>query len=124
MTLLVFELTKKKSLALVTMGMMAISPWAIQFSRVGFETQIAADFNIIMVYLFVKGLQKNYLLPLSAIFGVLTIYIYQSEKVFMPLQKLKTDKYNRLDNNNTHEYYSSSCYLFPILESCKKIKIR
>jgi 4-amino-4-deoxy-L-arabinose transferase-like glycosyltransferase len=83
--LLVFELTKKKSLALVTMGMMAISPWAIQFSRVGFETQIAADFNIIMVYLFVKGLQKNYLLPLSAIFGVLTIYIYQSEKVFMPL---------------------------------------
>jgi 4-amino-4-deoxy-L-arabinose transferase-like glycosyltransferase len=82
---LIKELTKNERLALITMGMMAISPWAIQFARVAFETQIASVFNIIMVYLFIKGLQKNYLLPLSAVFGVLTIYIYQSEKVFMPL---------------------------------------
>ena len=83
--LLVKEVTKNEKLSLIAMGMMAISPWSIQFSRVAFETQVASVFNIITVYLFIKGLQKHYLLPFSAVFGVLTIYIYQSEKVFMPL---------------------------------------
>ena len=82
---LVKELTRNDRLSLIAMAVMAISPWSIQFSRVAFETQVASVLNIITVILFLKGLKKHYLLPFSAIAGVLTIYMYQSEKVFMPL---------------------------------------
>lgn len=72
-------------LALAASFFMAISPWSIQFSRVGFESNVGDLLNILMVLFFVKGLKKPYMLYLSAVFAGLGLYIYQSEKVFTPL---------------------------------------
>lgn len=75
-------------LALMASTVLAISPWSLQFSRVGFESNVADAFNILMALFFVKGLKKPLFLPLAAVMGAFSIYTYQSDKVFTPLLAL------------------------------------
>lgn len=72
-------------LSLLSSFLLAISPWSIQFSRVGFESNTGVTLNMLMVLFFLKGLKKPWMLSLSAFFAGLSIYSYQSEKVFTPL---------------------------------------
>lgn len=72
-------------LSLLASFFVAISPWSIQFSRVGFESHVGTVLNCLSALFFLKGLKKPWLLFLSAIFAGLSIYVYQSEKVFTPL---------------------------------------
>ncbi len=72
-------------IALLSAGLMAISPWSLQFSRVGFEANSGDTLNILTALFFLKGLKKPWMLFLSALFAGLDIYMYQSEKVFTPL---------------------------------------
>ncbi len=71
-------------IAELTSFLLAISPWHLQFSRVAFESNLGLSLNIFSVLFFVKGLKKPILLPLSACFMGLSLYAYQSEKVFVP----------------------------------------
>lgn len=82
---LVKELFKKDSFALLSAGLLAISPWHIQFSRIAFESNVGLAFNIFAVFCFLLGLRRPWLLPLSASLLALNLYVYQSEKVFVPL---------------------------------------
>jgi len=75
----------KEPLALIASFLMAISPWSIQFSRVAFESNVGNVLNILTALFFVKGLKKPWLLSVSALCAALSIYVYQSEKVFTPL---------------------------------------
>ncbi len=82
----IFQNYKHKDyLALLSSFFLAISPWSIQFSRVAFESNIGNALNILTVLFFVKALKKPWMLFLSAFFAGLSIYVYQSEKVFTPL---------------------------------------
>ncbi len=76
---------KSEAIALLSAMLMAISPWSIQFSRVGFESNVGDALNILVALFFVKGLKKPWMLLLSAFFAAASIYVYQSEKVFTPL---------------------------------------
>ncbi len=81
-----FEKQKYRDyISLVASFLLAISAWSLQFSRVGFESNVASTLNILTVLFFVKGIKKPWMLVLSAIFAGLGIYTYQSEKVFVPL---------------------------------------
>ncbi len=71
--------------ALTVSQLMAISPWHIQFSRVGFEAGVGLTCNLAVIYFFLKGLKKPQFLIFSGIFAALNLYIYQSEKVYTPL---------------------------------------
>jgi 4-amino-4-deoxy-L-arabinose transferase-like glycosyltransferase len=82
---LVKLLFKRTDLALLTAFLLAISPWHIQFSRIAFEANVGVLLNLSMVYFFIKGLKSPQLLILAAASGALSIYAYQSEKVFIPL---------------------------------------
>lgn len=82
---LVKELCKRTDIALVTALLLAISPWHIQFSRIAFESNVGVLLNMSMVFFFLKGLRHPRWLLLAAISGALSIYAYQSEKVFTPL---------------------------------------
>ncbi len=82
---LIRELFKRNDLALLVSFLLAISPWHIQFSRLGFETNIGLSLNIFAALFFIKGLKKPWLLSLSTVSAALAIYAYQSEKVFTPL---------------------------------------
>ncbi len=72
-------------LPLSVAGLLAISPWHIQFSRIAFEAQVGLAFNILSVLFFIKGLRKGAYLLLSVSFAAASIYIYQSEKVYLPI---------------------------------------
>lgn len=82
------ELFKRDSIALTAAFLLAISPWSLQFSRLGFEANVGDALNIFMALFFIKGLKKPWLLTLSTFCAALAIYVYQSEKVFTPLLML------------------------------------
>lgn len=75
----------KDHLSLLAAFAIAISPWSIQFSRVGFESHVGTVLNCLSALFFLKAFKKPWVLSLSAIFAGLSIYTYQSEKVFTPL---------------------------------------
>ena len=65
--------------------LLAVSSWHIQFSRVAFEANVALTFNLLGLYFFLKGLLKRSFFFLSVFFFSLSICLYQSEKVFVPI---------------------------------------
>ncbi len=82
---LVRALFKRKDIALIAALLLAISPWHIQFSRVGFESNIGLAFNVFAALFFIKGLKKPWMLFLSAACMGLNFSVYQSDRVFTPL---------------------------------------
>ena len=82
---LVKELFKKDSIALLTSFLLAISPWHIQFSRVAFEANVGLALNIFGILFFFKAFKRPWFLLLSALMWGLSLHVYQSEKVFVPL---------------------------------------
>ena len=82
---LVKELFKRDYVALLTSFVLAISPWHIQFSRVAFESNVGASLNVFAILFFLKSFKKPWLLVLSALAMGLSMHVYQSEKVFVPL---------------------------------------
>jgi len=83
-----FTMENKKiitPLALLSALFLAVSPWHIQFSRIGFEANVALTGNLLFYLFFLKGLKNGKFLIPAAIFAGLTVYLYQSAKVFTPL---------------------------------------
>ncbi len=97
--LLIKRLFKKENLALVAMALAAISPWQLQFSRVGFEANIGlfttvASFTFLLYSLVFdkEKVSKKKIIAflLSAIFFGLSFYSYHAERIFVPLLFLAT----------------------------------
>jgi len=65
--------------------LLAISPWHLQFSRIGFESNIAVALNIFGALFFLLALKRPVFLLFSAAIFALNLYMYQSSKVFVPL---------------------------------------
>src|SRR3989338_4167524 len=70
---------KKARLPLLVLTNLLIMPWAIHFSRIGFESHLSLFWLTLMVWLVVK---KNYL---AAATGLLGIYSYISLRLIAPL---------------------------------------
>lgn len=83
--LLISELTGNKKLALVAAGVLALSPWHLQYSRAGFEVTEMLFFYIIGLWLFFKSLREGKWLWLSAVCLALTPWVYSTAKLFTPL---------------------------------------
>lgn len=86
MYLLVKEISKNESLSQVAAGMLAISPWHLQYSRAGFEVTEMLFFLLLGLWLFFKTInEKNgKWLWLSVVCLVLTPWIYSTAKLFTP----------------------------------------
>ena len=69
-----------KKASLVSIGLLAINPWAIHFSRGAWEANVSFFFTALASLLFIR---KKYLL--SALFFGLTFWTYQGAKLFTPL---------------------------------------
>ncbi len=89
LVVLVFLIAKKlfKSdlVALLSALLLAISPWAINFSRAGWEAMMAVFLFTLAVYLFLLSLEKIAWLSGSILFFMLSFYTYHAEKVSVPL---------------------------------------
>ncbi len=65
--------------------LLAISPWHVLLSRPAFEPNLALFFILLGTYLFLKSLVKPKYLILSVLSFTLSIYTYQSPKIFVPV---------------------------------------
>lgn len=82
---LVKELFGKTSIALFSSLFLAISPWALQFSRAAFEANLAACFNLLGVYLFIKSIKRKWIIVFSVIFFILSFYTFNANRILAPL---------------------------------------
>lgn len=65
---------------------LAVSPWHINLSRAAFEANVSTFFLVTGTYFFIKAIQeKSFYLIHSAIFFVLSIYTFNTARVFAPL---------------------------------------
>lgn len=71
--------------ALVSMLLLAISPWHIYISRLGHESNACLSFLVIGVLFFLKGLKNTKLLYFSAFFLILSMISYYSGQIVIPL---------------------------------------
>lgn len=85
--LLVYELTKNLSLALLTSLVLSITPWHIYTSRMALESNIALFFVVTGIWLFFRGLNRNsHLLTLASfVCFALSIYGYHTEWGLTPI---------------------------------------
>ena len=76
---------KKEVVALLASLVLAISPWHIMLSRAAFEANIATFFIVLGVYLFFVSFEKKWTLPLSVLSFMLSMYTFNTSRVFVPL---------------------------------------
>lgn len=75
---------KEKLFALLAAFILAVNPWHLYFSRVGFEANLNLTFFLVGLTAFVYGFKKRYLLPISSLSFVLMFYTYSSSFIFLP----------------------------------------
>lgn len=113
--LLVREIFKDMRLSLLTAFFAGISPLSIQFSRVGFESNLAVSLNMLALYLFIKGLKDSRFYYGSAASFILSLLTYQGSKIFVPLILLGLFAvFRRQIILNKGLYISASLILFSI----------
>lgn len=88
--LMVFELFKNRSLALLSSLFLAISPWHLQFSRVAFETNSAIFWSVLGTWAFLRGIRAKSLkitlwMSLAAIAFGANLFMYHNARVFIPI---------------------------------------
>lgn len=78
----VLEHNKNQSLAYLAALLVAIEPWSLFLSRGAFEANLGLFLFVGGVFFFLKGLKNQRLLVLSSLFFGLTIWTYNSYRVF------------------------------------------
>ena len=83
-----YLLTKRlfhEKIALCALLLLAISPWHIGMSRWGMDANMAPGFVIFGLYFFVRGLEDNKYLMLSALMYGLSLYCYATIWSIIPI---------------------------------------
>jgi len=78
--LVIKNITKNESLSLLTIFLIAVSPWHIQFSRGSWESCTALSFTIIGIYFYLK---ERWII--SALLFSASMYTYHSARIVTPL---------------------------------------
>jgi len=78
-------LFKNKWVGLISAFLLAISPWHIQLTRASFESSFSVFWVTLGVWLLIKGFEKPRWWLFSVIPFVISIYTYNSARVFVPL---------------------------------------
>jgi len=79
------EIFKNRKVSLLAAFLLAVSPWHIQLTRASFESSLAMGLMTGCLFFFLKGLKEEIWLLPAAIFGGLSVYTYNAERVFTPL---------------------------------------
>ena len=82
---LVLELTKQKSIALLSSFLFSITPWFFIFSRTGYEATAGLAFFIWATYFLIRSVQVKKYLIFSTIFFIASAYSYNSFRILTPI---------------------------------------
>jgi 4-amino-4-deoxy-L-arabinose transferase-like glycosyltransferase len=74
-----------KFIPLISAGLLAVSPWHLQFSRSGYEANAGLFFIVLGAWLFFKGLTNKRLFYVSIITFGLSWYIYRGAHITVPI---------------------------------------
>lgn len=91
--LLVKELFKNETIGLLASLFLAISPWALHFSRAAYEANLGAGFNLLGIYLFLVARRKKWVLLFSIFFFILSFYTFNANRIIAPLLVLALSVY-------------------------------
>ncbi len=83
--LLIKQLFNKENWALLAAFFLAISPWHLQFSRGGWEANVAGFFILLGTWFFFKGFKSKKYLIFSVVAYVASLYTYHSARIIVPL---------------------------------------
>lgn len=84
--LLVKELTKERLVAFLTAILVAVEPWVLFLSGVGVEANLSILLIVSGMYFFFSGIkEKSWKLLLSVVFLGLSVWTYNSARIFVPL---------------------------------------
>lgn len=83
--LLAKEIFKDRKIAFFSSLFLAINPWAIHYSRGGWETNAATFFISLGIYLFIKALNNQRNLFWSLLSFLVSMYLYQSPRLVVPV---------------------------------------
>jgi 4-amino-4-deoxy-L-arabinose transferase-like glycosyltransferase len=78
-------LFKKKKIALLAAYFIGASCWSIHFSRAAFEAHLAAYYNLLAIYFFIKSFLNKKFIIFSFVFFVLSFYTFNSNRISAPL---------------------------------------
>ena len=79
------EIFKKESIALATATALTLLPGHIQFSRAGFEANVALFFIILFLLFLQIGIKKKQYIVYSSLPAIIATYTYFSARVIIPL---------------------------------------
>ncbi len=74
-----------EKVGLISAGLLAISPWHIQFSRIAFEVILIPLLLTLGILFFIKSLKNANYLILSAVSFAVSLHTYQAARVFISL---------------------------------------
>lgn len=78
------ELFSEKT-GMIASLLLAISPWAIQFSRGGWEVNLAVMLTLVGTHCLLTARKRPWMLPFAVIFFGLSMYTYHAARLFAPL---------------------------------------
>jgi 4-amino-4-deoxy-L-arabinose transferase-like glycosyltransferase len=83
LVLFTFLLMKRRSaiLGLIAAGLVALSPWAIHFSRLAVEANVGVLFFAVGVFLLIKSLEKITYFPWACLVLGISTHAYYSERI-------------------------------------------
>lgn len=84
------SISKRNSLQLLTMLVVAVSPWSIMFSRAGFEGHVGQLILALSVWVVLKSREKKWLILFSPLLGALATYTYFSVRFVWPVVFMTT----------------------------------
>jgi len=79
------DLFKNRWIGLISAFLLAISPWHIQLTRASFESSFSVFWIVLGLWFFVKGFEKHKWWVVSIIPFIISIYTYNSARIFVPL---------------------------------------
>lgn len=82
---LAIQLLKRRGVGLISAFLLAISPWSLQFSRSGYEANVAVFFIVLGMCCFMKGLTKGWFLVPASLALSLSVWTYLTPRIFVPL---------------------------------------
>lgn len=74
-----------RKVAAISALLVALEPWSFFLSRGAFEANLAVAFIVAGVYLFLTGLEKHKYLLVAAVLMGLSVWTYNSARIFVPL---------------------------------------
>lgn len=109
------KLFKNSSVAAISALLLTISPWHFMVSRAAFEANLALFLVILGAFLFIKGTEKEKFLPFSLLSFGLSLYAYNSAKIFVPLLLISLFIFYRKELRQKIRFLLISLLIFVLL---------